>query len=93
MESIIMKSYPDCGNDPSACFERYVREKIVDMINFKICHLNIEEFTDSHYNILKKISLDYNFNKKFNFYWNVTSRNVGTVKDSFVYSIDLYYKD
>jgi hypothetical protein len=90
MNKLIAARYPDCGDHPDACFERYVREHIAAMQKHKVSHVSIGQFDDSYEQVFKIIYNDLNKEDHPRFWWNVKSANVGTVKDKFVYSMDLF---
>ena len=95
MENVVKAMYPDCGENqdaPNGCFERYVKDRLSNMKDHNICHLVIETFEESHDEVFKRISEEYNQLTKHVFWWNVRSKNIGTVKDKYVYSIDLFLK-
>ena len=88
MENDFITMYPGCDKDPNACFDRYIRERIVSMSAFHLTTLHVGEFSSSYDAVLKKIAADEN--RKF--FYQTNSRNIGTVKDRFNYSFTLYLK-
>lgn len=90
MNKLVSARYPDCKENPEACFERYVRDHIVSMKKHKVKHVKIGQFDDSYEQVFKTIYNDLNKEGDSQFWWNVTSANVGTVKDKFVYTMDIF---
>lgn len=94
MENIISTTYPDCDKDtdiPNGCFERYIKAQIQFMKDFKLCHLTVEEFDETHIPVFKRIEEEMNKDGK-HFGWHIRSHNIGTIKAAFAYSVDLYLK-
>lgn len=84
-------TWPDCDKDPQGCFERYLRMKIDGMRKFGVSQIKIGQFDDSYELVFKKVSDEMNVSDG-HFWWNLRSINIGTVKDRYVYEMDLYWK-
>jgi hypothetical protein len=86
MDKILRAMYPGCDKDLKGCFERYLRDRVEHMKKFHIHTLHIGEFDDSYFEQFKDVQKDYGDE----FWWSPESRNIGTVKDRFVYSFNLF---
>ncbi len=91
MEDYITKLYPDCNNDLNACFEKYVLDRIHHMKQFEIDRLKIGSFNrtfdEQFANITKQINTT-----TYSFWWSLEAKNIGTMKNNYVYNFELFLK-
>lgn len=94
-------TWPDCDKDPEGCFEKFLLDKLKGMEAMGLKCLRIGDF-DQHYSkVFHKVADQVNGgglkscmenSTDLKFWWNVHKKNIGTVKDKWVYKMDLFYK-
>ena len=89
MNKQIRIMFPDCDKDEKLCFEHYIRDRIGHMKAFGLKHLKVGTFDGTYDDQFKLIAAELDGK----FWWNVVSKNVGTVTDKFVYKFDLFLKE
>lgn len=88
MEDQIIAMYPECGKCPHKCMDKYVRDRLAHMDDMGLCMLKLSTFERTYDHVFKAIEEEFGGR----FWHHTRSWNVGTIKDKYVYSFQLYLK-